>query len=140
MAGDDASCTVHDVFGNELEPDAPPTSVGAQLRRARHLRGWTLAEAAAASHGRFKASTLSAYERGVRRVTANALEQFARLYDTPVIALLPGAEETGDDERRLAERIARLPQEHRDLVTALVDRMFQDTRSISRAYPPQSSS
>jgi transcriptional regulator with XRE-family HTH domain len=118
------------VVGDDLEPHAPPNSVGGQLRRARHLRGWTLSEAAAASHGRFKASTLSAYERGVRRVTANALEQFAQLYDTPVSSLLPSSDKSDDPERELAERIARLPRQHRELLTALVDRMFEDTRSV----------
>ncbi len=118
------------MVGDDLEPDAPPNSVGAQLRRARHLRGWTLSEAAAASHGRFKASTLSAYERGVRRVTANALVQLAQLYDTPVSSLLPSSDKSDDPGRELADRIARLPREHRELLTALVDRMFEDTRSV----------
>lgn len=104
--------------------------LGSLLRQARRARGWSLADAVAVSDGTFKASTLAAYERGERRVPAHRLYELARLYGTPVSALYPP---TGDlaDQADLVEQISHLPEPHRALLTALVERMLTDTRPAS---------
>lgn len=57
-----------------MEPLA--TKIGRALRRARQGRGLTLKEVAAASRGRFKATSVAGYERGERSIS---LERFCEL-------------------------------------------------------------
>lgn len=112
----------------DATPTAEAEEVGRRLRHARQVRGWSLAEAASASAGRFKATTLAAYERGERRVTVDTLCALAVLYDAPLAGLIPAAAARGPDAA-LAERIGHLPRPHRRLVASLVDRMVADTRN-----------
>lgn len=110
------------------DANADAEAVGHRLRQARLDRGWSLAEAAGASGGRFKPSTLAAYERGDRRITADALYALARLYATPVAGLFPPVGPPSDGEAALIEQIGHLPGPHRDLLSSLVERMLLDTR------------
>jgi transcriptional regulator with XRE-family HTH domain len=98
------------------------------LRLARRRRGWTLREAAAASGERFKSSTIAAYELGRRSITVSALYELADLYETSITALIDPRLAVNDRASTLVERIDRLPPEHRELVIALVEQMYRDTR------------
>lgn len=109
--------------------------LGRRVRHARRTRGWSLADAVATSGGRFRASTLAAYERGERRVPANTLYQLAQLYGTPVAALFPPTEDVLSGHLTLVEQIGHLPEPHQALVVALVERMLTDTRSTPTALP-----
>lgn len=102
--------------------------VGSLLRLARRRRGWTLREAAAASGERFKSSTIAAYELGRRSITVSALYELADLYETSITALIDPRLAANDRASTLVERIDRLPPEHRELVIALVEQMYRDTR------------
>ncbi|MGH7855874.1 MAG: helix-turn-helix domain-containing protein [Candidatus Binatia bacterium] len=63
--------------------------VGEHLRRLRKQRGLSLLDVEAASHQRFKASVLGAYERGERTISASRLAGLAELYRLPLQAMLP---------------------------------------------------
>jgi transcriptional regulator with XRE-family HTH domain len=52
----------------------------------------SLKAAAVASAGRFRTSTLGAYERGERAMAVGRLPELAELYGVSVLDLLPGAE------------------------------------------------
>jgi transcriptional regulator with XRE-family HTH domain len=85
-------------------PDAPDSqdryavALGWRLRAVRRHLGWSVHAVEALSDNEFKASVLSAYERGERRISVPRLKRLARLYDVPVDQLLPQDDE-GDDDR-----------------------------------------
>lgn len=99
-------------------------AVGGRVRQARRRRGWSLERAVAESAGRFKAATLSSYERGDRQITLGVLYGLADLYGVPVQALLPGCERFDETDERLVAHIAHLPDERRAVVVALVEQLM----------------
>jgi transcriptional regulator with XRE-family HTH domain len=66
--------------------------MGERLRAIRLSRGLSLKAAARVSEGRFKASTLGAYERGERSISVGRLPELAGLYGVEVAELLPDGE------------------------------------------------
>ena len=56
--------------------------VGIRLRALRHARGWTLRDVEQRSGGKFPASTLGSYERGVRKLSPERLAGLCALYET----------------------------------------------------------
>ena len=68
--------------------DTVAEELGAALRRAREARGLSLREAAAASSGAFKPSTLASYERAERTVPMERFFRIAFLYDISPVRLL----------------------------------------------------
>ena len=75
--------------------------VGERLRAVRRQVGLTLQEVAEASENEFKASVLSAYERGERAISVPRLHRLARFYGVAVDELLPKEgprREAADDE------------------------------------------
>ena len=69
--------------------------VGARLRQVRRGHGLTLAEVEAGSGGRWRASTVGAYERGIRKPSLPILSDLAQLYQVPISSLV-GAEAPRD--------------------------------------------
>jgi transcriptional regulator with XRE-family HTH domain len=63
--------------------------IGRRLREIRRQRGMSLKAAAASSQGRFRTSTLGAYERGERAMAVGRLPELADLYGVSVLDLLP---------------------------------------------------
>lgn len=55
-------------------------ALGNKLRTARRARGWTLDDVEERTDGRWKASTVGAYERGGRTVSVPVLFELADLY------------------------------------------------------------
>ena len=68
--------------------DTLAEEVGAALRRAREARDLSLRDAASASSGAFKPSTLASYERAERKVTVERFFQLAFLYDISPVRLI----------------------------------------------------
>ena len=66
----------------------PSEVIGSRLRAAREERGLALREVAAASEGSFQVATLSAWERGERRIGLASLMWLADHYGVPVGDLL----------------------------------------------------
>lgn len=73
-------------------------ALGSRLRTARQRRGLTRADVERRSDGRWKVSSLSAYERGLRSLKVQHLAELAELYQVPVTSLLPELE-LGDGSR-----------------------------------------
>lgn len=70
--------------------DLHPADLGARLRQARNARGWTQAQAAEALG--VARTTVTAMEKGERRVQPEELAELARLYGRKLSTLLrPGA-------------------------------------------------
>ena len=72
--------------------------VGAALRRAREARDLSLRDAARASSGAFRPSTLASYERSERKVPIERFFRLAFLYDISPVRLL------ADVQRRVEGR------------------------------------
>ena len=108
-------------------------AVGQGARQARRRLGLSLAEAAAASGGRFQATTLSAYERGDRQVTVDVLYELADLYGLPPAALLPAADRPASDDGEAAARLALLPAHARAAVTDLIEVLATEATAAARA-------
>ena len=68
--------------------DTLAEEVGVALRRAREARDLSLRDAASASPGAFKPSTLASYERAERKVTIERFFQLAFLYDISPVRLI----------------------------------------------------
>lgn len=64
-------------------------AVGERLRWIRRQKGLSLRDLEEQSRGRFKASVVSAYERGTRSLSAQRFLELARFYDVPPTVLLP---------------------------------------------------
>jgi transcriptional regulator with XRE-family HTH domain len=64
--------------------------IGTALRRIREARGLTLREAADASDGRFKPSSIAGYERGERAITVQRFCDLAQVYGADPARLLDG--------------------------------------------------
>lgn len=62
--------------------------IGARIREARRRRGLSLADVEGTSAGRWRASTLGAYERGVRKPSVGVLHHLAAFFDVTVPWLL----------------------------------------------------
>lgn len=71
--------------------DSLADEVGAALRRAREARHLSLRQAARASSGAFKPSTLASYERAERTVAIERFAQIASLYEISPVRLLADA-------------------------------------------------
>lgn len=79
------------------EPLFPPSeasarAIGARLRDRRKQMRLSLQAVEVMSDQEFKASALAAYERGElgeRAISMPRLERLAKLYDIPVLLLLP---------------------------------------------------
>ena len=72
-----------------VSTDDPDSMVlGARLRATRRLRGWSLHDVELRSRQAFKASALSAYERGERHISVDRLLALADFYETPTVPLL----------------------------------------------------
>ena len=72
--------------------------VGARVRQARVDKSLSLAAAAEASNGEFKASALGCYERGERSLTAFRLHRLAQLYGVTCAVFLEGEDAAGPGE------------------------------------------
>lgn len=72
----------------EPDADASSTRIGERLRRAREARGLTLRDVADASGDAFQLATLSAWERGERRIGLPSLMWLADHYGMAVGSLL----------------------------------------------------
>jgi len=68
--------------------DTLAEEVGAALRRAREARDLSLRDAARASSGAFKASTLASYERAERTVPIERFFRLTSLYDISPVRLM----------------------------------------------------
>jgi transcriptional regulator with XRE-family HTH domain len=62
--------------------------IGAALRRARGARDLTLRQVSAISVGRFKATSVAAYERGERTISLERFIELCDLYGIPAEAML----------------------------------------------------
>src|SRR5688572_12284890 len=62
--------------------------IGTALRRARGARDLTLRQVSALSMGRFKATSLAAYERGERTISLERFIELCDLYGIPAQAML----------------------------------------------------
>lgn len=105
-------------------PSDPSTiRIGERLRRAREDRDLTLREVADASEGAFQVATLSAWERGERRIGLASLMWLADHYGMAVGDLL-GSRTRGDDRPVLVVHRARLAEAapYWDPLKALVER------------------
>ena len=107
--------------------DVSSAEIGRRLRDARGQRGLTLRDVAAASEGAaesFQVATLSAWERGERRIGLPALMWLADHYGVPVAQLL-GSRTPGGDRPVLAVRLDRLADADPswEPLTALVTRI-----------------
>jgi transcriptional regulator with XRE-family HTH domain len=75
------------------EDDPPDVHMSARLgARLRHLRRQmhlSLQDVEVASNHEFKASVVSAYERGDRTISVRRLQRLARLYRVPVAEMVP---------------------------------------------------
>jgi transcriptional regulator with XRE-family HTH domain len=74
--------------------DEPPdvrgsARLGARLRDLRRQLHLSLQDVEVASNHEFKASVVSAYERGDRAITVRRLQRLARLYRIPVAEMVP---------------------------------------------------
>ena len=88
-------------------------SLGARLRAVRTQLGLSVHAVESLSDQEFKASALSAYERGERNVSVPRLKRLARLYDVPVDQLLPHdatAPLPGAPRRSIGDRSGRAVQ------------------------------
>lgn len=100
--------------------------IGGRLRDAREQRGLTLREVADASEDSFQVATLSAWERGERRIGLASLMWLADHYGVPMGALLGSRREPDDrpvlvvDRDRLADAAP-----YWDPLKALVQRTLQ---------------
>lgn len=70
--------------------DPYAVQVGIRMRRARQLRGWSIAEVERRSGGTITAAAAQHWETGSRSVPVERLDAFARLLGLPFEALLPG--------------------------------------------------
>ena len=68
--------------------DTLAEEVGAALRRAREAGDFSLRDAASASSGTFKPSTLASYERAERKVSIERFFQLALLYGISPVRLI----------------------------------------------------
>ncbi len=68
--------------------------VGMKLRNIRKQKGLSLKEIERISKGKYKASTLGAYERNERNVSITHLHELATFYDVPVDYFLSERERT----------------------------------------------
>jgi transcriptional regulator with XRE-family HTH domain len=75
------------------EDDPPDLQVsaklGARLRDLRRQMHLSLQDVEVASNHEFKASVVSAYERGDRTISVRRLQRLARLYRVPVTEMVP---------------------------------------------------
>ena len=79
------------------QTEVPSAVIGARLRDARERRSLTLREVVDASEGNFQIATLSAWERGERRIGLASLMWLAEHYGIPVGDLLhPRSAPDGD--------------------------------------------
>ncbi len=68
--------------------------VGLKLRNIRKQKGLSLKDVEKKSKGKYKASTLGAYERNERNVSITHLHELATFYDAPVDYFLTQKERT----------------------------------------------
>jgi len=111
--------------------------VAGRLREARRTLGWTLADAAERSGGRFKLSILGAYERGTRQASIDALYDLAALYRVPVHALLPTDSKSTSAATEVVDRLAALPAPRRRAVEQLIQQLASELQTPSPAAPPR---
>ena len=117
------------------QTEVPSAVIGARLRDARERRSLTLREVVDTSEGNFQIATLSAWERGERRIGLASLMWLAEHYGIPVGDLLhPRSAPDGDPvivvhRGRLAEAAP-----YWDPLKTLVQRTI-DARQTRRATP-----
>lgn len=96
-------------------------ALGERLRRIRVQKGMSLQDVQEASHDKWKAAIVGAYERGDRNVTVARLSELAEFYGAPVTQLLPeesrAASSRTERRSRLVlnlEGLRRVPERDRD--------------------------
>jgi len=113
----------------EAGEDSYTRAVGACLRRTRQRLGLSLHEVEARSDQEFKASVLSAYERGERAISVPRLQRLAALYGVPIEALLPrlqglvdpqGVDANQELPRDLDHRLDEMSEADREIVLRFV--------------------
>lgn len=85
--------------------DSYAREVGARLRSIRQQQGLTLHGMEEKSQGRWKASVVGSYERGIRSMTVVKLAEIAAFYKVPVNELMPGASYGSGPFTRPTDRI-----------------------------------
>ena len=65
--------------------------VGSRLRRARTMRGLSLAQVQKATGGRWSDAAIGSYERGERHIRVEDLAGLAQFYGVDPLFLMPGA-------------------------------------------------
>lgn len=103
--------------------ESSSSEIGSRLREAREQRALTLRDVADASQGSFQVASLSAWERGERRIGLASLMWLADHYGMPVGELL-GSRSVGSDRPVLEVRLDALADAASswDPLRALVER------------------
>lgn len=79
-----------------MQPQTPENQLEVlhlRLRKIRESKGWSLAQAANATHGEITAMALGSYERGDRSIAAHKLITLAKIYSVPVSELFSSNKE-----------------------------------------------
>lgn len=105
------------------------------MRRARRGQGLSLRAAAARSGGRFKASSLGAYERAERRISLERFSELAPLYNTSPDRLMSQALDLLDPASRRSvvvdlTRLSSVPSPERTIVEEFVQRLRGRRRDL----------
>lgn len=95
--------------------------VGANLRRVRQDRGWSLADVEQKSGGVHKAVVVGSYERGNRAISAGRLCVIADFYSIPVAELFPANEYTPPTVPQLLRRALAVAEQREAMETYEVE-------------------
>jgi transcriptional regulator with XRE-family HTH domain len=102
-------------------------SVGREIRHARTRRGWTLKRLKHASEGRFKPSSVAAYERGERDISLRRFCDLASVLGVSPVSLLAAAlgpthiAEAHPTVRLDRSALSKLPADKSALVSSFVE-------------------
>lgn len=115
--------------------DQVSRAIGEALRRARRGQRLSLRAAAARSGGRFKASSLGAYERSERRISLERFSELATLYNTSPDRLMSQALDVLDPASRKSvvidlTRLPAVPTPERTLLEEFVQRLRDRRRDL----------
>jgi transcriptional regulator with XRE-family HTH domain len=108
--------------------------IGRALRRARSARDLTLREVSAMTMGRFKSTSVAAYERGERTISLERFIELCDLYGIPAQAML--AEILRPENARSVASIDReLLESARSTEASLISGFVRQIASLRRELP-----